>query len=259
MLKSSSRCLLSLALVFAAVRSGYAEGRILIQSPGQAAAAVSGGELNPVSSANPQSIAVQQQFSGTPVGSTTLSTNTGSSAAFFTNTTPSPPSSNAPTSGGWTYAYGVDPDLTGYVIDIEFTIPQLFDPATGSGVQDIGIALSDSTNHIRLWTWDTSALTQGVQDFDFSVEDSARKAGATSLFDNGLDLTHVEQLQFSYDGVLTPLYPLDPTGQAGLWTEIDHVAVTPEPDARLALALGLLGMAGWSSYRRRRHRGEAAQ
>jgi hypothetical protein len=253
-----SCCILTLLLwSLIAARSASADGRILLQSPAQAAAAQTAGNLNPVSQANGQSITTQMLFANTPIGTTALSTIVPPPGSFVSNTASPAPGSATPFSGGWYYAYGIDPDATNYSIDIQFEIPQLFGAGQPSGIQDIGIALNDTTNHTRLWRWDTSALTTGVQTFDFRFSDGLGASGSTSYLDTGIDLTHVDQLQFSYDGVLTPSYPLDPSGQPGLWVQIDHVSVSPEPNPVIGLMFGTLGLAGWADFRRRRVKGRS--
>jgi hypothetical protein len=253
MLNRSIRSLLLLIFALIAVRNASAEGRILLKNPVQAAAAIAAGMLNPVSASNSNSITLQNQFSTDPIGMTAISTTLTTNGSFFTTTNPTTMAAHAPVSGGWYYAYGVDPDLTGYTLNIEFDVPQLYNASTLSGIQDIGIGLVDTSGNMEIWTWDASALVRGTNDFTFSLAAGAGADGATSFFDNGLNLSEVTQVQFSYDGTFTSSFPHNPTGGTGLWTLIDQATVlTPEPSATLSLMLGVTMLAGWTAYRSRR-------
>jgi hypothetical protein len=160
-------------------------------------------------------------------------------------------SSDVLTIAAWQYDYGIDPDLTGTVID--FTI---YPPP---GVWDVSLELIDASGNSRGWfqsmqahSWTAGSIRPDV---------AGLQAPFNFFFESpGFDITQVVAIRLDEAGVGGPVFTIPPPPGApttlGAWNAWDSLIVrplVPEPHAvaiwlLLGACFGLV--AGW----RRRHR-----
>jgi len=142
---------------------------------------------------------------------------------------------------GWEYVYGVDPDLTGTLIDFSVFAPP--------GIWDVMLVLEDINMNKRRWLY--SAPVPGWGNFTINPALAAGQ-GPFGVFldDPGFDVTMVTQIEL-YEAGNSVAFPFPGTGAPPVnWNAWNHLQVSfvPEP---ASVTLILFGAAGLIVRRRR--------
>ena len=158
----------------------------------------------------------------------------------------------------WEYVYGVDPNLSGTIIDFSVGVPGLppGPPPPLPPIWDVSLELIDANGGSAGWF--LSGPVFGWSQHQI-IADLAADQGPFSYFEDpvlGFDVTQVITIRLDEAGTTVP-FPLNPGG-LGLWDwnvwnhlEVRPAPVTPEPSTLALSWLGLLSLSfvGW---RRRR-------
>jgi len=237
----------------------FASGPIHLNTFADATAAIAAGTLRTLSTIDSDPFAVQGRVMqndafGLPaeLRDSAFPTVAPAPGTAFYTTTGSAADLNTHISGAYDYCWIIDPSLAGSHIDISLFLPHVFSLAQPYGLDTLAIAISDTTNRVMLWRWDSSVLTTGSNNFSFNFNSGVGAGGSTSFFvDPGFDLNNVIQFQVGYQGRLTSALTLDPEGRTGLPVSTEHLQIVPEPGAT-ALLVSFAGLGAVMVSKRRR-------
>jgi hypothetical protein len=256
--KTGKSAVFLLALVLLG-KPSFASGPIHLNTFGDAQAAIAAGTLRTLSTVDTDPFAVQGRVMqndafGLPaeLRNSQFPTTTPPAGTAFYTTSGSAADLNSHISGAYDYCWIIDPSLAGSHLNISLFLPHVFSLAQPYGLDTLAIAISDTTNRVMLWRWDSTVLTTGSNNFNFDFNAGVGAGGSTSFFvDPGFDLNNVIQFQVGYQGQLTPAFPPDPEGRIGLWAGTEHVQIVPEPGVT-TLLVSVAGFGVVMVSRRRR-------
>lgn len=236
--------LVSVAVLLAAITPAASNPIINLVGATQFQSAINAGNIRGFDATTPNafdSAALNATFPGqtTAFRTTTVSTTT-TPANGLLDRAGSQADLNQSVIGAYSYDYLSDPNLAGFRLTTEMFIPQEGDGIV-SGTNTMGIALVDAALNVKLWTFDDTTFSAGLNTFSLNLSNGAGAGGSTGFFkDPGFDITTVQVIQFSQRGILGVSFPPVPgTGDTALWRITTEIHAIPEPGATVLLASGL--------------------